>query len=100
MPETPTTQPRTVAHASRPRLKPFVRLHEDKGRGRTVLLAPEQVLTPNDVALAVLSLCDGVRTVDAIADELAQRYDAHREQIADDIIPVLQDLADCGLLES
>ena len=83
---------------SRPALKRFVRLHEDKGRGRTVLLAPEQVLTPNPVALEVLKLCDGERSVEDIANELSERYDADRSEIANDILPVLQGLADNGLL--
>ncbi|MGI9520568.1 MAG: pyrroloquinoline quinone biosynthesis peptide chaperone PqqD [Hyphomicrobiaceae bacterium] len=88
----------TVNLLSRPALKRFVRLHEDKGRGRTVLLAPEQVLTPNAVALEVLKLCDGVRNVDEIAATLSERYDADQEQIVKDILPVLQDLADNGML--
>ena len=88
----------TVTLASRPVLKKFVRLHEDKGRGRTVLLAPEQVLTPNPVALEVLRLCDGARSVQEIAAVLSERYDADLTEIANDILPVLQNLADNGLL--
>lgn len=89
-----------VTLQSRPVLKKFVRLHEDEGRGRTVLLAPEQVLAPNPVAIEVLKLCDGTRNVSDIARALSERYDADQQDIANDILPVLQGLADQGLLET
>ena len=95
----PSEGPDTVTLTSRPALKKFVRLHEDKGRGRTVLLAPEQVLTPNPVAVEVLKLCDGVRSVEDVAKVLSERYDAPTEDIANDIVPVLQNLTDEGLLK-
>ncbi|HYZ32662.1 MAG TPA: pyrroloquinoline quinone biosynthesis peptide chaperone PqqD, partial [Crenalkalicoccus sp.] len=54
-----------------PRLPRGVRLREDAARGRWVLLAPERMLVPDETALAVLRLVDGVRTLDAILDTLA-----------------------------
>lgn len=94
----PAEGPNTVVLTSRPALKKFVRLHEDKGRGRTVLLAPEQVLVPNPVAIEVLKLCDGERSVEEVAGLLAERYAAPAEVIASDVLSVLQNLADEGLL--
>lgn len=79
---------------TRPQLVSYVKLRHDVGRDRWVLLAPERVLTPNDVAIEVLKLCDGVRSVEDVSGVLAQEYDAPPDAILADIIPLLQQLAD------
>ena len=48
--------------------------------------------------MAVLKLCDGSRSVAIIAGELAQAYKAPMERILADIVPMLQDLADKGVV--
>ena len=63
-----------------------------------VLLVPERVLAPDDIAVEVLKLCDGKKSVGIIADELAARYVAPREEILRDVIEMLQDLAESGFL--
>ena len=50
------------------------------------------------IAVAVLQLCDGSRSVDTIAGELAQTYSAPADRILADIVPMLQDLADKGVV--
>jgi len=84
---------------ARPVLPRFVRLHHDAGRGRWVLLAPERIIEPNEIALDVLKLCDGVRDLTAIAEELASAYDAPQREILADITELLQDLADRGYIK-
>jgi pyrroloquinoline quinone biosynthesis protein D len=81
-----------------PFLPRSVKLIEDRARGRWVLNAPERVVVPDDTALEILHLCDGERTVDAICDVLAQRYNATAATIRADVIELLQELADKGLL--
>lgn len=85
---------------SRPALRSHVKFRHDPVRERWVLLAPERILTPNEQALEALRLCDGRRTVSEIAAELAREYDAEASIIADDIVLVLQGLADAGVLRS
>ena len=63
-----------------------------------MLLVPERVLAPDDVAVEILKLCDGNRTVGTIADELAAKYVAPREEILTDVVAMLQDLAESGFL--
>jgi pyrroloquinoline quinone biosynthesis protein D len=46
----------------------------------------------------VLQLCDGVRNVGQMVDQLAEKYAAEREAILTDVIAMLQDLADKGFL--
>jgi pyrroloquinoline quinone biosynthesis protein D len=83
-----------VEAASKPVLVRSVKLRFDETRQVWVLLAPERLLTPSETAVAVLQLCDGVRTVADIAAHLADEFDAPPEAILDDILPLLQDLAD------
>jgi pyrroloquinoline quinone biosynthesis protein D len=88
----------SVSEASRPVLPRHAKLKFDETRQRWVILAPERVLAPDDIAVEVLQLCDGVRTVADIIDQLAEKYAAERDAIATDVIAMLQDLADKGFL--
>jgi pyrroloquinoline quinone biosynthesis protein D len=81
-----------------PALPRGVRLRFDQARDAWVLLAPERVLMPDPIAIEILTRCDGKASVAAIVDELAAAYAAERSQIETDVIALLQDLADKGLL--
>src|SRR5580704_10773670 len=88
----------SVSETSRPVLPRHVRLKFDETRQVWVILAPERVLAPDEIAVEVLQLCDGVRDVAAMIDQLAVKYAAERDAIATDVIAMLQDLADKGFL--
>lgn len=88
----------SVSETSRPVLPRHAKLKFDQTRQVWVILAPERVLAPDEIAVEVLQMCDGVRNVDEIADLLAQKYAAEREAILIDVITMLQDLADKGFL--
>lgn len=83
-----------------PALPRFVKLRHDKGRDRWIMLAPERILTPDPIAVEVLNLCDGEKTVGDISSHLAEIYNAPAEVIEKDITTMLQDLADKGFLTS
>jgi pyrroloquinoline quinone biosynthesis protein D len=87
-----------VSEESRPVLPRHARLKFDETRQVWVILAPERVLAPDEIAVEVLKLCDGVRSVGQMVDELAAKYLAERGAIATDVIAMLQDLADKGFL--
>ena len=87
-----------VSEASRPLLPRHAKLKFDETRQRWVILAPERVLAPDEIAVEVLQLCDGVRSVEAMIDQLAEKYTAERDAIATDVVAMLQDLADKGFL--
>lgn len=87
-----------VSEASRPVLPRHARLKFDETRQVWVILAPERVLAPDEIAVEVLQLCDGVRSVADMVDQLAAKYAAERGAIATDVIAMLQDLADKGFL--
>jgi pyrroloquinoline quinone biosynthesis protein D len=88
----------TVNETSRPILARHAKLKFDETRQVWVILAPERVLAPDETAVEVLKLCDGVRDVAGVVDHLAEKYAAPREAISMDVIAMLQDLADKGFL--
>src|SRR5690242_15481173 len=88
----------SVSEASRPVLPRHARLKFDETRQVWVILAPERVLAPDEIAVEVLKLCDGISSVGAMVDQLAAKYAAPREAIATDVLAMLQDLADKGFL--
>jgi pyrroloquinoline quinone biosynthesis protein D len=88
----------SVSETSRPVLPRHAKLKFDETRQVWVILAPERVLAPDEIAVEVLKLCDGVKSVGQIADLLAEKYAAPREAILTDVIAMLQDLADKGFL--
>src|SRR6476620_2776307 len=88
----------SVSEASRPVLPRHTRLKYDETRQVWVILAPERVLAPDEIAVEVLQLCNGERNVGDVADQLAAKYAAPCEAILTDVIAMLQDLADKGCL--
>ena len=88
----------SVSETSRPMLPRHAKLKFDETRQRWVILAPERVLAPDDIAVEILQLCDSQRSVAKMIDELAGKYAAPRDAIGADVIAMLQDLADKGFL--
>lgn len=83
----------TVHDTAVPTIPRGVRLSEDRVRNRWVLLAPERILELDQVAQAVLALCDGKRDVAQISGELARTYKADASEIMTDVKEMLGDLA-------
>ena len=88
----------SVSETSRPILPRHAKLKFDETRQVWVILAPERVLAPDEIAVEVLQLCDGARSVADMVDQLAIKYAAPREAIASDVVAMLQYLADKGFL--
>lgn len=80
------------------KLPRHIMLRHDKVRDRWVILAPERVLVPDDIAVIVLQRLDGIRSLDQLADNLAQDFAAPRAVILADVLRLLQDLADKNFL--
>lgn len=81
----------------RPRLARDVRLHWNAAGKQFVLLFPEGELALNATAVAVLELCDGKRTVEAIATELEERY--RKANVGNEVCYWLSQLAERRLLD-
>ena len=98
MSETPQRTRTIIEAASKVALPRHVKLRHDAARDRWTILAPERIFSPDPIAVAVLQLCDGARSVDSVAEELARTYSAPKAQILADVIAMLQELADKGVV--
>ena len=87
-----------ISEGSRPVLARHAKLKFDEARQVWVILVPERVLAPDEIAVEILQLCDGVRNVDRIIDVLTAKYSADRDVIAADVKAMLRDLAEKGFL--
>lgn len=81
------------------RLAPGCRLSNAEGQ-EDVLLMPESAMRLNGPARAILSLCDGARTLDGIVEELKRMYPtADAARIETDTVDLIGQLRDRGVLE-
>ncbi len=83
-----------------PKLKQGVKFRFDKARDAWILLAPERLFMPDEVAVEVLKRVDGVSTVAVIVDDLAAAFNAPREEIESDVLGMLEDLSRKGALSA
>ncbi|MBO9879774.1 pyrroloquinoline quinone biosynthesis peptide chaperone PqqD [Xanthomonas sp. D-109] len=78
--------------SSQPRLAAGVRLQHDRTRDQWVLLAPERVIELDAIAHAIVSRCDGARSLAAIAAELAAEFEADPAEVEHDVRELAQQL--------
>ncbi|OJY28284.1 MAG: pyrroloquinoline quinone biosynthesis protein PqqD [Rhodobacterales bacterium 65-51] len=76
-----------------------VRLHDDRVRGRPVLLGPERALMLDDIAHAILTEVDNRSRESQIVTRLAARFAAPEAEIAGDVHEFLSDLRDRRLVD-
>jgi pyrroloquinoline quinone biosynthesis protein E len=89
----PVLTPWPLDSSSRPRLAAGVRIQGRPRDGRTALLWPEGGLWLDETGAAILSLCDGRRTIDEIASILAATYDPPLDVLRADILDSLKRLS-------
>jgi len=73
-----------------------VKFRFDTVRNQWVVLAPERLFVPDEQAVAILQLVDGIRSLGGIVDTLAAQFNAPREVLAKDVGDMLRDLAAKG----
>ncbi|MBD2245006.1 pyrroloquinoline quinone biosynthesis peptide chaperone PqqD [Nostoc sp. FACHB-888] len=86
----------TIENHAQPRLVRGVRLRWDNLRKQHWLLVPEGALKLNSTAAAILALCNGERTLNAIAVELEKEYEG--ENMLEDVRHLLSRISQRGLL--
>ncbi len=82
----------------KPRFAPHVRFKFDRRREQWVVLAPERLLLPDENSVEILQRCTGEATLADIIDQLSVEFDAPRGEIAGDVLVLVRDLADKGIL--
>lgn len=92
--------PAALSDSSQPRLADHVKLRFDSIRQRWVVMAPERMLLPDEVAVEVLKCCDGATPLGQIIARLAADYDAPPEVVGPDVVALLEDLCERGFVAS
>jgi pyrroloquinoline quinone biosynthesis protein D len=82
-----------------PAFRRGVKFRFDHVRDAWVLLAPEKLFMPDEIAVEILKLVDGSRSIDGIVDDLAARFDASRDLIGTDVVAALEDLSMRGAVQ-
>ena len=83
------------------KLPRHAKLRFDKARNKWIILAPERVFELDEIAYEVISRCDGERTVTDVVNELCLKFDqVEREVIMNEVVGMLQNLADKGFVVS
>ena len=85
----------TLTRSSVPTLWRLARLNFDRVRQQHVLLYPEGTVLLNATGAAILELCDGHRSIEAIARILGERYNC---DVIDDVTEYLSQLAERELI--
>ena len=76
-----------------------IQLRFDKTRESWTLMAPERVLVLDEISHEVINEClTSGGSVSTVIDTLTERFDAPRDEIATDVIAMLQDFLDKKML--
>jgi pyrroloquinoline quinone biosynthesis protein D len=94
-----TTSANTAESGCTPRLPRGVRLKYDDTRAEWLLLAPERVVKADAIAAEILKRCDGMRTLEAIVDDLARQFSVDRARVDRDVRALLSDLAEKRMVD-
>lgn len=82
-----------------PALPRGVKLRYDESRGQWFLLGPERVFEPDEIAVEILKRVDGVRSIEAITQDLAAAFEADPDEIVTDVAGFLRGLADQRMID-
>ena len=82
-----------------PKFPKHVKFRFNKARKEWVILAPERLVKLDPIAVEILQLVDGEKTVKIIASELSKKFNAPEETILADVKEMLQDLSDKGFIQ-
>jgi pyrroloquinoline quinone biosynthesis protein D len=84
---------------TRPRLTRKVRLKYDPIEKQFLLLYPERGMKLSDSAAEILQRCDGERTIEMIAAELAHATGAPLATVRGDVLTFVEEMRKRGLVE-
>jgi pyrroloquinoline quinone biosynthesis protein D len=82
----------------RPYLASHVRLKIDPITGDPILLFPEGMLMLNSTAHEVVRRCDGRTSIEQMAEQLAEEFDAAKETLLPDLLQTIEELSQRNLL--
>lgn len=80
--------------SAKPTLAPGYRFQWEPVQERHVLLYPEGMVQLNETAAAILTFCDGTRSVLGVIADLENEYEA--EGLREDVVSFLHEAVDRG----
>ncbi|HEX2669924.1 MAG TPA: pyrroloquinoline quinone biosynthesis peptide chaperone PqqD [Polyangiaceae bacterium] len=86
--------------ALKPKLSPKAKLRLDPKTGKYILLYPEKGLLLNPTGAAILKLCSGEQSLEAIIATLAAEFASDAEVLRPEVLTFVQGLLDRGLLQA
>ncbi len=91
--------PAVADGTSVPKIAAHRRLQFDKSRDCWTIQAPERAFILDEIAYAIVSRCDGHASITDIVDALCRLYDdGPRDMIESDVLSLIQDFVDKGLM--
>lgn len=87
-----------ITEAVVPKLARGMRLRHDPARDQWAVMAPERMFVLDDISKAIVEGCDGQTSVGDLVSAFAERYQAPREVILQDVVELLQGFADKGVI--
>ncbi len=82
-----------------PILPRHAKLRYDQARTKWIINAPERVFELDDTAAEIMQLVDGIVPINSIVEKLHLKFkEASKEEILNDVIAMLQSLADKGFI--
>ena len=82
----------------KPQLAKMARLKVDPIEKKHVLLAPERGNVLSASAAEIHARCDGERTIDGIAEELAREAGAPFDDVRNDVVAFVEEMAKRGFV--
>lgn len=87
----------TLALSSRLRIDPHVRFRRFEDEGVVIHQTVAEALVVNEVAVRLLEMTDGTRTLDECAALLLDEFDAPADELERDVLRFANDLVDAGV---
>ena len=87
-----------LTEQSIPKFPKGVRLKHDTKRNQWVILAPERMFVLDDIGISVMQCIEEELTISNVVNRLTDRFNAPRKEILKDVLEMLQDMADKGVL--
>ena len=84
----------------KPKLAPKTKLRLDPKTGKYILLYPEKGLLLNPTGAAILKLCNGEQSLQAIVATLTVEFQSDSAKVSAEVLSFVQGLLDRGLLQA
>ena len=89
----------TLNSKSIPKLPRHAKLRFDNARKKWIINAPERVFELDDIAAEIMQLVNNEYSIEDIVGSLLKKFkDADKQEVSQDVISMLQNLADKGFI--